>query len=567
MKWKWIILCLLAVMLIFAGLAASFIAGYSTGRPNFELTSFVKKVLVRLGVSSIQLDAPSRYESTFVSLSAENQRVPVSRAGRGGGLTSFGNDVVLLTYEGRMFKSDSSNTIRELAVGVPDNGYDAYRRAAESEQFRNLTHNFTYVRYNDILYYRSEFGHGLVISYTGFYDDEACYRTVLALLDLGADVRSIDQVTASPEDWKVLFRTEPCLPLKDRYRAIEGHMAGGRLAFQPPSTLYLASGEYHWDGVYAEKAIAQLPDWDYGKVIEIDLTSGESRHVSKGHRNMQGITLDKGGQLWVVEHGVRGGDELNRVVAGSDYGWPSETLGTMYNGLPWPNTMPYGRHDKFTAPTFAWLPSVATGGLDTIDGFHETWNGDLILGTLADKSLYRLRVTDSRLLFAERIEIGKRIRYVLQHSDGRLVLWTDDTQELIFLEATEGGGERRLLEDLIAEAGYGAEQASTVQQALTLCMECHSLSPNVHRSAPSLATVYDQPIASTSFTGYTDALRNRRGRWTRENLSEYLKDPQAFAPGTAMPELGYDDPDVLNALVDLIAALPNQTDVAAALDQ
>lgn len=563
MKFKWIILGLLAVTVLAAALGATFIAGYSIGRPNFELRTFAKKVLVRLGVSGVRIDGPSQYESIFISLNAESATVPVQRAGRGGGLTSFGNDVVLLTYEGRLFKGGGSNAVTELAIRVPDNGYEAYRRAAESDQFRKLTHNFNFLRYNDILYYRSASSQGLVISYTEFSENEACYRTALAALDLGSEVQSVDQVSASAEDWRVLFRTEPCLPLKDRYRAIEGHMAGGRLAYQGPSTLYLASGEYHWDGVYAAEAIAQLPDSDYGKVIEIDLFSGESRHLSQGHRNMQGITLDRDGQLWVVEHGVRGGDELNRIVVGSDYGWPSETLGTMYNGLPWPGSAPYGRHDNFTAPTFAWLPSVATGGLDRIEGFHEIWDGDLILGTLADKSLYRLRLTDNRLLFAERIEIGKRIRYVLQHSDGRLVLWTDDSHELVFLTATEGGAESRLVEDLIAGEGFGAEQVVTIKQAMNLCMECHSLSPGVHRSAPSLASIYEQPIASTSFNGYSVALRNHGGRWTRENLLDYLEDPQAFAPGTAMPDLGYEDADVLNALVDLIAALQERTNLAS----
>ncbi|NOX83610.1 MAG: PQQ-dependent sugar dehydrogenase [Alphaproteobacteria bacterium] len=67
-----------------------------------------------------------------------------------------------------------------------------------------------------------------------------------------------------------------------------------------------------------------------------------------------------------------GGDELNRIIDGGNYGWPLETLGTRYNGLPIPNTISYGRHDVYAAPVFAWLPSVAVSSLAVIDNFHES---------------------------------------------------------------------------------------------------------------------------------------------------------------------------------------------------
>jgi glucose/arabinose dehydrogenase len=89
-------------------------------------------------------------------------------------------------------------------------------------------------------------------------------------------------------------------------------MASGRIVFQAPDTLYLTSGDFHWDGMRADgELIAQNPEAEYGKVLKIDLATGDSAIVSMGHRNMQGMTFTEDGQLFVAEHGPNGGDELN----------------------------------------------------------------------------------------------------------------------------------------------------------------------------------------------------------------------------------------------------------------
>ena len=74
---------------------------------------------------------------------------------------------------------------------------------------------------------------------------------------------------------------------------------------------------------------------------------------------MQGITSDRAGNIWIVEHGQRGGDELNLIIAGKDYGWPATSLGTRFNRLPLPNTTEYGRHNAaFEPPVYAWLAEL-----------------------------------------------------------------------------------------------------------------------------------------------------------------------------------------------------------------
>src|SRR5262249_24110092 len=157
---------------------------------------------------------------------------------------------------------------------------------------------------------------------------------------LPAATTSLRDVQAKPSDWEVIARTEPCLPIKKTFRAIEGHMSGGRMTQFGPRSIAITSGDFHLDGVYGpinvgtdtSIALAQARKAEYGKVLEIDIEPGRKRITSIGNRNMQGITTTADGTLWTIEHGPRGGDELNRQRDGANFGWPLQTYGTQYSG-------------------------------------------------------------------------------------------------------------------------------------------------------------------------------------------------------------------------------------------
>ena len=89
--------------------------------------------------------------------------------------------------------------------------------------------------------------------------------------------------------------------------------------------------------------VCQDPDQDYGKVIDLDLVSGTRRIVAAGLRNMQGVALTAGGALYTVEHGLLGGDELNAIVDGANYGWPLESYGIAYSKEPLPGSLSFSR--------------------------------------------------------------------------------------------------------------------------------------------------------------------------------------------------------------------------------
>ena len=485
-------------------------------------------------------------------------KLPLSPTSRSGGsLTSWDDKLIALAQDGKIYIINSDHSVEPAKIQTPDQGYDAYVRVSKQAPYNEYTHNFRYLRYNDITRFETGQSGGLLISYTTFDESRKCYRSVVARLALNTFDAN---VVASGDDWEILFQSNPCLPLKDTWRAIEGHMAGGRMVFDGEHTAYVTVGDYHWDGMYGPASVpgsdlptAQDPNSDYGRVVAIDLNSGDVSHMSLGQRNMQGITIDESGDIWTVEHGIRGGDELNRIERGTNYGWPYETYGTLYSSLPVPNTRSLGRHDAFTKPAISWLPSIATSGLTTIKGFHEAWDGDLLASGFR-QHLARIRISDQRVVFTEFINVGERVRYVHQHTNGEIVLYTDEAT-IIFIKPREGGLGQNFVGNYIRRSNMSDEKKIKLGTALGACMECHSLNRGENGGAPSLADVFKARIGSSDFQNYSNAMESESRIWTRALLADYIRDPQSVVPGTIMPETNISDDETIDALVDMLIAL------------
>jgi glucose/arabinose dehydrogenase len=138
---------------------------------------------------------------------------------------------------------------------------------------------------------------------------------------------------------------------------------------------------------------------------------------SWGHRNPQGAALDADGQLWVAEHGARGGDEVNRVDPGVNYGWPVISYGVNYDG----STIGEGTASEgMSQPVYYWDPSIAPSGMAFYNGDIADWSGDAFVGSL--KFDYISRLSGTPLAEVERIESEEtvRVRDVRQGPDGAL---------------------------------------------------------------------------------------------------------------------------------------------------
>ena len=178
-------------------------------------------------------------------------------------------------------------------------------------------------------------------------------------------------------DWKTEFTANPCIE-SDIFGYWEGEFpktgggiqAGGRMLIDGAEHLLVAVGDHSWYEWHErqmagnpEKPPVVDPDSHLGKLIRIELASGEVEVVASGFRNPQGLARDSEGNLWLTEHGPQGGDELNLVRPGLDYGWPYATYGILYGNRIWPYNKAQGRHDGFEEPFFAWIPAIAISNL------------------------------------------------------------------------------------------------------------------------------------------------------------------------------------------------------------
>jgi glucose/arabinose dehydrogenase len=229
-------------------------------------------------------------------------------------------------------------------------------------------------------------------------------------------------------DLEVIFTVEPA---KDT-----PHHFGGRMVFLPDNTLLVTTG----DGFdFREKA--QLLDSLLGKIIRInrdgsipsdnpfvDRSDARPEIWSFGHRNPQAILRDnESDRVYLHEHGPRGGDELNIIEPGKNYGWPVITWGIDYNGA---KISPYTEYPGMEQPLVYWVPSIAPGGMDIYYGDEfPDWQGDLFVAALAEKTIRRLDMEDGKVVGQEIMfeNLGERMRDVRVGPDGLLYLLTDDS--------------------------------------------------------------------------------------------------------------------------------------------
>ncbi|MBE0412748.1 PQQ-dependent sugar dehydrogenase [Yoonia sp.] len=145
---------------------------------------------------------------------------------------------------------------------------------------------------------------------------------------------------------------------------------------------------------------------------------------SLGHRNIQGAAIGPDGALWIVEHGPRGGDELNQPVAGGNYGWPLVSYGINYRGSD--VGAGQARAPEFEEPVYYWDPVIAPGGMAFYDGDYASWHGDLLIGSLNPGALVRLKLANGRIVGEERLltDVG-RVRDVAVLPDGSVLVLID----------------------------------------------------------------------------------------------------------------------------------------------
>jgi aldose sugar dehydrogenase len=253
-----------------------------------------------------------------------------------------------------------------------------------------------------------------------------------------ARARLIDGPQPKLEQLKVVFAATPTLD--------SSMHAGGRIVLGPDGNLFVTLGER---SILPGRVQAQDLASDLGKIVRITPAGGAPKDNpfidrpgarpeiwSFGHRNVLGAALDAQNRLWVAEMGPRGGDELNLIAKGKDYGWPTIGYGEEYSGERIHETT---QHAGMEQPIYYWDPVISPGALAIYSGqLFPEWRGNFFVAGLSSKALIRLTVEGDHVTGEERLLTDRhdRIREVVQGPEGALYLLTDDDDNGKLLKIT-----------------------------------------------------------------------------------------------------------------------------------
>ncbi|MFT5650306.1 MAG: glucose/arabinose dehydrogenase [Yoonia sp.] len=307
------------------------------------------------------------------------------------GIASLGNGQFVVTERpGRMRLLNADGTLSNPLTGVPDvwdRGQGGLLDIAASPNFSS----------------------DRLIFWTYAKPVSGGAATAAARANLGADGRL--------SDVRDIFVQDPASGSQQHF--------GSRIVPMLDGTVWITTGDR---GAGDSGTLVQDDTTTHGKVVRVNydgsVPAGQDGIVwSKGHRNMQGAAV-RGNELWTIEHGPRGGDELNQPQQGRNYGWPLVSYGVNYNG----SSVGTGAASMggVTEPVYYWDPVIAPGGMVFYDGPFADWRGDLLIGSLNPGALVRLKMSGRRVVGEERLltDVG-RVRDVLQAPDGALLILVD----------------------------------------------------------------------------------------------------------------------------------------------
>ena len=287
----------------------------------------------------------------------------------------------------------------------------------------------------------------------GVVDEEAsCLRMEVRRIDTATLLGASREVTSD-----IIYESSPCVDFSDERRIpapLKIHLGGALAVDVLTDTVYLTIGDYHLGASrisQAEAAGIESTELDYALLLDesaaisalVSIANASTTPVStvaaKGLRNPLGLTFDDSGSLWLSEMGPGGGDEINLMTPGSDYGWPLTSPGAPYDRSSWPedpNELPAPFLDfsnrgipGVTAPVRTWTPAIAPAALDFLASDVTGWGsaaGALVLGTLRDQALYLLDPTSAALDTVVRIPLERRLRDTIVTTSGHIVSVTDE---------------------------------------------------------------------------------------------------------------------------------------------
>ncbi len=495
---------------------------------------------------------------------------------RGGAIENMGDDLLLATPTGRLAVITSEGAVEYLSGTVPMN-FELWKNRDDREipTFRRL-------RVADILVQdRSADQFDLFVTHH-YYDGECVsFRLSQNTIQRKMDPRQ----DLSLGSWRTIFDAKPCFTSR-----FDPHHAGGKILPDGQNHLLVIIGDHGQDGWSKGDRFILSDDLssDMGKLVSIEIETGKAEILTVGHRNPQGLARDEDGNLWSVEHGPQGGDELNLLKTGGNYGWPRVTYGIEYGGrIPAPDWIEgerIGSHDGFVSPVFAFVPSIGIASIAVNDGkLFPLWRDDLLITSMAEepgRALFRVRRDGQDVKYVEKIRIGERIRDIVYMSDGRIALLADSASVLFlnrsndYCRDMESQRDRSVYavhcrfdtgDTAVADGGQSSESTGVTQrntmessgpgsQLFDLhCGSCHRLNNGEHDIGPHLTDVIGRRAGEVrGYFNFSSAMRSLDIVWTRDNLVKFLVSPVSLAQGTTMPASGVTEAEA-HAIVDFLS--------------
>lgn len=557
-KRRWFVLAFLALAIFGAGVYAGLWSADQLTR-KFSLLSRIERKASGYIRSAIATGYGETETVTTGRLRLEKRvvNVPLEVADNGGGLgPSPDGALLLIDRTGQIFHVSDGVTTK-LAVETPDNNIGALEQQFSDGLFESASLRLKGFRYNDILAVESGDEIHLLVSFSEWLPDRVCVRNTLAGLVLPR-ATAVTQWQAAAADWRVVKHAAPCIPPRLKGGdAIEGIEAGGRLARLSETELIWSTGVYGRDDKYAGApgdTYAQRDDSDYGKLLRINFRTGETVMVAKGLRNPQGLSIGSDGGIWVTDHGMAGGDELNHVtLAGPvpNFGHPVVSYGTHYNRRPVSRSGVHEGHDGYDLPVVSFVPSIGPGAALAVENFDAAWDGDVLIGDFSD-ALQRVHVVGGRAMVVEPVPTGVRTRDLEMTAAGEIAIWTDNLQ-IIYLKPSDRPDALGQISAKVERLEPAALRAATGNM-LEACLQCHGFSPGDHRAGPSLHRICGRRLGDSTYPDYSGALATAGGRWSAERLAAFIEAPGKVAPGTSMAWEGSPDTDAVRRLAGIICS-------------
>ena len=263
-------------------------------------------------------------------------------------------------------------------------------------------------------------GKTLYVAYTAW--DDVANGVRLAVSEFEVDV----------ENSEVRFDREIYISRPAIKEPILGHQVGGKLVLgENDRTLYLSIGDFSKPERVQDKTTS------LGKVVRISLQQLNAEVYATGFRSPSGgLFYDReSNELWLTDHGPRGGDEINLVKRGKNYGWPIVSYGTIYerDGMSGYYGNKFNSHEGYEKPSMTFVPSIGIGPLAKYppSGRNDFWDNDFFVAGMGNSTLYRVRKEGTNLVYAEPVLSDYRIRAIQIDQNGTFYLKTDQNQLLI----------------------------------------------------------------------------------------------------------------------------------------